>query len=472
MKEPTPRELTLGILLEVNEKKAYSHIALRSVLEKYAYLGPEKRGMIRRLSIGTLEKQIQLDYILDGYSKVKTAKMKPVIRNILRMAVYEMLYMDAIPVSASCNEAVKLAEKKGFRNLKGFVNGVLRAVARNMEGMTLPDRLSIRYAMPEWIVRRWTEDYGREKTEEILKGFDGEPPLTVHGVEASMTEDTLLSLWEDEGVAFIGAEIPHAFHIRIPDRLTHLSSFQKGGFFVQDLSSMKALSVLPLFPGMKILDICGAPGGKTMFLSDALLRMKKEEQGARCRSNLLADGITGSGPYGLSQIPTVVVRGERASTGEMDAASAITCRDLTEEKVIRVLENISRCKLPFCRAEVHDALSFDPEWEEKADAVIADLPCSGLGVLGRKPDIKLRQSEEDCCALSALQQRILSVSHRYVKPGGYLLYSTCTISRIENEENADWFLREYSDFSLAGREQLFPIAGVQDGFFYALFRKR
>ena len=436
MKEPSPRELALGILLEVTAQKTYSHIAIRNVLEKYAYLDAKKRAQIRRLSSGTLEKLIRLDAVINLFSKVKTNKMKPVIRNILRMAVYEMLYMDAVPVPSSVDEAVKLAERKGFRNLKGFVNGVLRSVAGHLDELDqmLPSTLSVRYSMPEWIIAQWTKEYGIEKTEEILKGFETEAPLNVHACEAAMPETELLGLWRDEGIAFEATELLHTFRISGFDQLTRLPSFQKGGFFVQDLSSMKALSSLPLSPGMKILDVCGAPGGKAMFLSDALFRLQKE---------------TGTGTESL-----------------------IICRDLTAEKVSHIHENLLRCHLHGCIAEVHDALCSDPKWIEKADAVIADLPCSGLGVLGRKPDIKLRQSMEGCRELSSLQRRILKTVAAYVKPGGYLLYSTCTISRIENEENVNAFLSEHPDFSPVKSEQLFPVSGVQDGFFYALLQKK
>lgn len=442
MKEPTPRELALGILLEVTAQKTYSHIAIRNVLEKYAYLDAKKRAQIRRLSSGTLEKLIRLDAVINLFSKVKTNKMKPVIRNILRMAVYEMLYMDAVPVASSVDEAVKLAERKGFRNLKGFVNGVLRSVAANLDHLELPDTLSIRYSMPEWIVDQWTSEYGSEKTEEILKGFETEASLTVHACETAMQEEELFSMWKEEGISSEETELPHAFRISGLDNLMRLPSFKKGGFFVQDLSSMKALSALPLSEDMNILDICGAPGGKSMFLSDALFRLRKDRDP-------------------LSENPI-----------ENPAEGAIVCRDLTGAKVAHIRENISRCKLSGCTAEVHDALLFDPEWSEKADAVIADLPCSGLGVLGRKPDIKLRQSEDGCRELSSIQKQILSVAADYVRIGGYLLFSTCTISRIENEDNVDIFLASHPDFVLLKSEQLFPIAGVQDGFFYALMQKK
>ena len=169
------RELILEILLEVTERGQYSHLVIRSVLEKYQYLDKRERAFLTRVAEGTIQRQIELDYILDQFSKVKVRKMKPVIRAILRMGVYQLKYMDSVPASAACNEAVKLAKKKGFGQLSGFVNGVLRGVSRSLDQLTYPEESadavkawSVRYSMPEWIVAQWIGDYGKERTKEIL----------------------------------------------------------------------------------------------------------------------------------------------------------------------------------------------------------------------------------------------------------------------------------------------------------------
>ena len=185
IKERNVRELALEVLLEI-EKGEKSHLILRSVLEKYQYLTKQDRAFLTRVTEGTVERRLELDYIINQYSKVKVNKMKPVIRNLLRLAVYQMKYMDNVPDSAACNEAVKLAVKKGFGNLRGFVNGVLRNIARNLDHIEYPKKeqvlpyLSVVYSMPEWIVEMWVSDFGKEKAEDILRNFYLEPVSYTH----------------------------------------------------------------------------------------------------------------------------------------------------------------------------------------------------------------------------------------------------------------------------------------------------
>ena len=204
-KEISERELALAVLLEI-ERGEKSHIALRQVLEKYQYLGKQERAFLTRLCEGTTERRIELDYIINQFSKVKTDKMKPVIRNLLRCAVYQMEYMDQVPTSAACNEAVNLAVKKGFKSLKGFVNGVLRNIARNLEKISYPDEnntaeyFSVKYSMPLWIVEQWLADYGKEQTEQILQSFYLERPTTIRVNENRMSRAELKKKLEEEGV--------------------------------------------------------------------------------------------------------------------------------------------------------------------------------------------------------------------------------------------------------------------------------
>lgn len=432
-KEPTARELALSVLLEVTEKNAKSHLLLRDVLTKYEYLPAQERAQLKRLTVGTLQTLLLLDDLIDRFSKTPTKKMKPVIRNLLRMSCYELLFMDSIPYRATVSEAVRLAERKGFSGLKGFVNGVLRSIVRALPDYALPEDLSLRYSVSDWIVDDWVTRYGREQAEEILKGFS-DPPLTVRLCTAKHTKEEILALWETEGVAAAPAgELEGAYILKEPGNLSVLPSFQAGACFVQDLSSMHALTVAaealngierPKGEPYHILDVCGAPGGKSLFFAERL----KE-------------------------------RGE------------IVCRDLSAQKVALIEENLRRCGYTNLRTEAFDARSFDPAWEKRADLVLSDLPCSGLGVLGRKPEIRYRKTIEDVQALAALQREILNVCARYVRAGGLLLYSTCTIRAEENEENTKHFLATQLEFSLIKEEQLFPRAGMQDGFYYALFRR-
>ena len=193
------RALVLEMLLAVNEEGQYSHLVLRDVLDKYQYLGKQERAFLTRLMEGTLERQLTLDYVIDQFSKTRVKKMKPLIRNLMRMSVYQIMYMDSVPDSAVCNEAVKLARKRGFSGLSGFVNGVLRSVARGWREVRFPN-LSVTYSMPEWIVDIWTENYGEEKTRQILEGLTAENRLTIRTNLSAVTPEELVNKLKSEGV--------------------------------------------------------------------------------------------------------------------------------------------------------------------------------------------------------------------------------------------------------------------------------
>ena len=204
------REIILGALMDIVEEEQYSHIVLKDVLEKYQYLDKRDRAFITRVTEGTLENMLQMDYIIERFSKVKVENMKPVIRNILRMSVYQLKYMDSVPASAACNEAVKLAKKKGFGQLSGFVNGVLRGVSRGLDQLTYPKESvdavkawSVCYSMPEWIVAQWIGDYGKERTKEILAASLLEAPITVRANLERITPEALAERFKEEGVTAV-----------------------------------------------------------------------------------------------------------------------------------------------------------------------------------------------------------------------------------------------------------------------------
>lgn len=428
-KQVTERELVLAILMEVTQQNVYSHLALNAVLEKYQYLEKKERAFITRVTEGTLEHMIELDYILNQFSKVKVNKMKPVIRNILRSAVYQLKYMDSVPDSAVCNEAVKLTVKKGFGTLRGFVNGVLRNVARGLDQVEYPaegiERLSVVYSMPEWILKLWKKTYDLDVIESMLQAFQEETPVTIRCNLAKTTPENLKESLQKEGVTVTPHPyLSYAFRIQDYDHLSELESFQKGEFYVQDISSMLVGELADPKKGDRVIDVCAAPGGKSVYAA----RMIGEQ-------------------------------------GHVEA------RDLTEYKVEMIEENIDRCRLSNMTAKVWDARVFDEAAREKADMVIADLPCSGLGVIGTKTDIKYNASEEKIAELAALQQEILHVVCGYVKPEGTLLYSTCTMTREENEDNVQKFLETHAGFELEQMRQYFPYEGC-DGFFMAKMHRR
>ena len=426
------RELILDTLLLIDRDGEYSHIALKQVLDKYQYLDKKERAFITRVVNGTLERMIELDHIIHSFSKVKVNKMKPVIRMILRSGVYQIKYMDAVPDSAVCNESVKLAGKRGFTGLKGFVNGVLRNVSRNLARVEYPSRekdpegyLSIRYSLPAWLAAQWISEYGLEKAEEIGEGFFAERPLCVRCNTSRISREELAERLRREGVEVTpDEEVPCALWLQGYDHVAGLPEFREGLFYVQDLSSMRAVLWADSKEGDQVLDVCAAPGGKAIHVAEML-------------------------------------RG----TGMVEA------RDLTDYKIGLLEENIRRAGLANIQAVKWDATLPDPEKEEKMDIVLADLPCSGLGVLGKKPDLRYKMTPEKEEELVRLQQKILSVVQAYVKPGGTLVYSTCTIHRAENEENTRWFLENHPQFRLRKERQLLPGADRGDGFYIAVMEK-
>ena len=442
------RELVLGVLLEVTRDGEYSHISLRNVLTKYQYLDKRDRAFITRVVEGTLEHMIEIDYIINQFSKVKVNKMKPVIRNILRSAVYQLKYMDSVPNSAACNEAVKLATKKGFANLKGFVNGVLRSIERSLEHITYPDEanlleyLSVKYSMPEWILKQWLAQYDRATVEKMLADFQTEKPTTIRVNRNVATKELLTESLQKQGVHVENHPyLPDALWISSYDYLADLDSFRNGAFHVQDISSMLVAHLANPKEGDRVIDVCAAPGGKSLHMAELL-----------------------------------------CGTGHVEA------RDLTDYKVNLIWENIRRSGMRNIEAVRQDATVFDEESVEKADIVVADLPCSGLGVLGKKTDLKYKMTEQTQKELVSLQREILSTVKSYVKPGGTLIYSTCTIHDAENMGNVKWFLSENNEFELVsvredlceelsrsvrneGCLQLLPGIHKSDGFFIAKFKK-
>ncbi len=426
------RELILEILLAVTRDGEYSHIALRNVLENYQYLDKSERAFITRVTEGTLERMIELDYIINQFSKTKVNKMKPVIRTIIRSAVYQLKYMDSVPDSAVCNEAVKLAGKRGFSGLKGFVNGVLRNISRNLDKVKYPDEadtvtwLSVTYSMPEWIITEWLKDYDRKTVERMLQAFLADRPTTIRCNMSRISRGELAAELEKEGVKVrLCDTIDSALFISGYDYLGALESFRAGHFQVQDISSMEVAEWADPQKGDYIIDVCAAPGGKSLHQADKL-----------------------------------------AGSGHVEA------RDLTPYKVDLICDNIERTGIDNIEAVCQDATIYDEASEKKADILIADLPCSGLGVLGKKTDLKYKMNPDTQQELVKLQREILSVVHRYVKPGGKLLYSTCTIRRAENQDNAAWFAEQYPEFKLVREKQFLPGVDDSDGFYIAEFVRK
>jgi 16S rRNA (cytosine967-C5)-methyltransferase len=442
------RDIILDVLMEINRNGKYCNVAVHQALERYQYLSRRDRAFISRVCEGTVERMIEIDYIIDRFSTVPVARMKPVIQNIMRMAVYQMRFMGGVPDGAAVNEAVMLAQSKGFYNLKGFVNGVLRNIARNLDSIVYPDRntnpneyLSVVYSTPRWLVKYWTDEYGIDVTEMILKSFFTERPTTVRLKTDRIEKEKILKSLRDQGVTVKRAPyLPYAYNISGYNYLPALEAFINGWIFPQDVSSMLVTEIAGLHQGDYIIDLCAAPGGKSLHAADRMAG------------------------YGM-----------------------VEARDLTAEKIALIKENIKRADLINVKPVMQDALLFDEASVGKADVVFCDLPCSGLGVIGRKPDIKYKVNLQKIEELALLQKQILHNAASYVRPGGTLIYSTCTVSHAENLDNTRWFANTYP-FTLEsldpylprelkrittaeGYLQLVPGVHESDGFFLARFRK-
>lgn len=442
------REVILEILLEINEEEEYSHVAIRRALDKLQYLPRQERAFLTRVCEGTTEYRLQIDYIINQFSSVKVEKMKPVIRNILRSAVYQMRWMDSVPDSAVCNEAVKLAQKKGFYNLKGFVNGVLRNIMRSKNQLhfpgkdQLPEYLSVVYSMPRWLVERWLDQFGAEITETMLADFLKERPTTVRCRQYMMNQTVAIRSMEEQGVHVERAPyLDYAYYISGYDYLPAVESFFLGRIQPQDVSSMLVGEVADPEEGSYCIDLCAAPGGKSLHLADKL-----------------------------------------KGTGRVEA------RDVSQYKVEMIRENIERSGMENIYARRKDALVMDPADQGVADLVLADVPCSGYGVIGHKTDIKYKMTPQKEADLVMLQRKILHNAAQCVRPGGTLIYSTCTINPLENEENVRWFLENYpyevesldsrlprelhSETTAKGWLQLLPGVHKCDGFFLARLKRK
>lgn len=443
------REMALEILLETEKNGAYPNVLLKQTLDKYLYMEKQERAFLTRLVEGTVERKLTLEYFINSVSKTPVHKMKPVIRCILRMAAYQIFYMDSVPDSAACNEAVKLAQKKGFHTLKGFVNGVLRNLSRQKDAIRIPEEgkepvraLSVQYSVPEWLVEKVIQDYGMDHAKKMFAAlYENVGATTIRVNNSKISTEECGKLLEAEGVQVRkAAYVENALEISGYDSLGFLDSFQKGYFQVQDVSSMLVGLAANPKENDKVIDVCAAPGGKSIHVADLL-----------------------------------------KGSGHVEA------RDLTDYKVGLIEENIFRCGLKNMTARRKDACVFDEASRETADIVIADLPCSGLGVLKKKSDIKYRVTQAQIEELVSLQRDILKNVAAYVKTGGTLIYSTCTIAKEENDLQVDWILENLplKLVSLKGcideqllkntdREgclQLLPGREKADGFFLAKFQK-
>lgn len=393
------REVILNILIEYDRDGNRKPSLLKDTLDKYDYLETRDKSFIKRVADGCLERNIQIDYILDSFSKTPVSKMQPFIRSLMRMSCYQIMFMDSVPDSAACNEAVKIAGKHKFTGLKGFVNGVLRNISRNKDKIEYPDKeadggikyLSVMYSMPEWLCEMWILEYGFDKTESMLQFFLNPRPTTVRVTQnlpqSKSVEEVVKELTDAGAVVKVNSLLPYALELEKTDNIRYLPGFKEGEYTVQDVSSMLVMEIAAPENRQTVVDVCAAPGGKSMHAAQMVF----------------PDG-------------------------------KVFSRDVSDRKIELIEENAERLGLVNINTKVHDAKIHDSDLKNTADVLLLDLPCSGLGILGRKNDIKHNIKKHNLEELSKLQWEIIKSSWDYVRVGGTLVYSTCTVNKSENED--------------------------------------
>ncbi len=421
------RETALKILYDITENQAYSNISVNRHLDNEK-LREIDRSFATELVYGTVKWLLQIDYIIGKYSSIKLKKLSPWIKNVLRLGVYQLLHTDRIPVSAACNTAVDLAKRYGHQASSRFVNAVLRNISKNKDNIPYPDKsdianyLSILYSHPVWMVQNWIELFGKEFTEELLKSNNQVPDFIIRTNTLKTDRQTLLdALHKEEINAEPGRYVEEAVILRNPSSISNLETFKKGYFQVQDESSMLAAKILDPREGETVIDVCSAPGGKATHMAQL-----------------------------------------------MNNKGTVIARDIYQHKLNLIEQSCSRLGINIVKTEIHDACDFDETLIGKADRVLIDAPCSGLGIIRKKPDIKYSRTENELNEITGLQQKILKIASKYLKVGGYMIYSTCTIQPQENLEIVEDFLSKNPDFTLTGFQELMPqnldIASSAEGY--------
>lgn len=434
------RKTAYDALLRVQKDAAYSNLVLDSAVREVG-LSERETSLASALFYGVLERSISLDYALSAYLRRPLKKLKPEVLVLLRLGAYQLLYMDKIPDSAAVNETVNLAKKdKKTSFASGLINGVLRSLQRG--GVTWPDKnkdlllyLQMFYSCPAWLAELLATSYGEENAVGILKENFGRPPLTIRVNTQRTTTQALIETLALEGVEAEPAACANALLLKKTGSVEKLKSYQDGLFHVQDLASQYCCAALDAKPGDSVLDVCSAPGGKSFTIAQMM-----ENQGK------------------------------------------LTAMDLYPARTALIAKGAERLGLSVLETAVNDARVYRPELP-CYDRVLCDVPCSGLGIIRRKPEIRLK-SKQDIDKLPELQYLIMGTSVKYVKPGGRFVYSTCTLHPQENEKVVHRFLSEHPDFRLLevlpelprwnGDPRmltLLPHLHGTDGFFIAAFER-
>ena len=416
----TGRERVLVLLEKAQTEGTYSNLALDAELEKNS----SERAFIPALFYGVTERRMTLDHIIRTYSKTEFDKIENKTLQLLRMGLYQLLYME-IPDSAAVNETVKLSPERS----KGFINAILRSFLRDnkiirLDGLDELSSLSVRYSCARWIVKMWVNDYGIQQAEKLLSASFDRPPVYARVNTLLCDADELIYELAEDGVrAERYNDSENCVVIENPGSINRLRAYRNGLFHIQDISSQNCCEFLDPKPGQTIIDMCAAPGGKSFTVAEM-----------------------------------------------MKNKGAVYSTDLYESRTELIKSGAQRLGLSIIITRTGDSSVFD-ESMPIADRVLCDVPCSGFGVIRRKPEIKYK-SKSEADDITDVQKKIVINAVKYLKPGGMMVYSTCTLRRAENEDMTEWIKEETNGLDLIGMNTYFPDEKGGDGFFMALFRKQ
>lgn len=422
------RKTAYNTLFEIETNQAYSNIELNKQIGEWK---PDSAAFVRELVYGVIENRVYLDHILQQLIPKGLKGLKKQTLTLLRMGLYQLIFMDSVPDYAAVNETVKMARRL-VPGRDGFVNGVLRGYKKKKDQLEMPDYdtdpikyLSLKYSFAEWIVNLWSEQYGLEKAEQLLMASNERPQLSIRVNRLKISRKDLAERLREKGF-----EVDHG---RLSERslfvkgsgLLDSEEYEKGLFSVQDESSILTAEILAPKSGETVIDVCAAPGGKTLAIAEIMAN-----------------------------------------------AGRILAFDIYEHKLELLKREAQRLGISIIETGEHDGTILREELIQSADRVLVDGPCSGLGVIRRKPEIKYKEIEDEGRELAEKQLAILKIASQYVKKEGFLLYSTCTVNKVENAEVVSRFLRKHREFELVRSRQLLPGVDETDGFFICKMRRR
>lgn len=436
------RDAALSILMEINKNQAYSNLLLHRTIEKYQ-IQPKDRALLTELTYGTLQHRMTLDYYLEPFVR---GKLDDWVRELLRMSLYQIVYLTKIPPHAVVHEAVEIAKRRGHKRIAPTVNGILRSVLR--EGIRSLDeikdpveRISIETSHPKWLIQRWIKLYGEQATREMATHNNIPANMSFRVNEAKTDVDSVRTALENEKIHVRQSEVVSEALFSESGNPASTNVYKDGLITIQDESSMLPVQALDVAPHMKVLDMCAAPGGKTTHIAE-----KMNDQGE------------------------------------------VYAHDIHEHKIKLIEKNSERLGLSSIQAKSGDSRKLLELYEKESfDRILVDAPCSGFGVIRRKPEIKYNKQASDITGLLKIQSELLHTAEQLIKPNGIIVYSTCTVEYDENRGMVEKFLKDHSSMELIPLPnlqhneklviqddtlQVLPQHFSGDGFFVAAFQKK